>query len=207
MAYKNIIFDIDGTILNSFEGAMQPFKKAIKEVIGKELTEAEMIKYFHLSNDKAMAELGLSQDSEEVKKINELSGEDKNLPLFENITTILKTLKNNGIFLAINTSRTNQELKSVIALQPLLPLFDYIITVDKLNEPKPDPESINLIVTENNLNKKEIIMVGDSRSDAFCSKNAGIDFALALWGAFETNLPTTYKLSNVNEILNLIEKD
>ena len=64
-----------------------------------------------------------------------------------------------------------------------------------------------LPISENNLNKKEIIMVGDSRSDAFCSKNAGIDFALALWGAFETNLPTTYKLSNVNEILNLIEKD
>lgn len=60
-------------------------------------------------------------------------------------------------------------------------LFDVVITSDKVNHPKPNPESINIIIDKFNLKREETIYIGDSESDAITPKNALIYFGFASW--------------------------
>lgn len=60
-------------------------------------------------------------------------------------------------------------------------LFDIVITSDMIKEPKPSPESINIIIEKYNLKREETIYIGDSLSDAIASKNANVKFGFASW--------------------------
>ena len=59
--------------------------------------------------------------------------------------------------------------------------FDVVITSDKVDKPKPSPDSINLIVDEFNLDRSETIYIGDSESDSVALKNAEVLFGFASW--------------------------
>lgn len=82
-------------------------------------------------------------------------------------------------YLGIVTSRTKEELEELDELLDCIDLFDVIITSDMVKEPKPNPESINIIIEKYNLSRDETIYIGDSPSDAIASKKANIKFGFA----------------------------
>lgn len=207
MEYKNIIFDIDGTMLDSYKIYMNANKIAIKEVLNYELTIKEQEDLFHLTNLQIQKKVGCTD--EEFKEICNRADEiilQSNVPLFKGILDIIKKLKNDKYFLAINTSRTMEEINSEKALEFIDNYFDFVVTSDKVKKPKPDREPTLLIIENNKLNKSQTIMIGDSVSDSLSAHNAGIKFALAGWGAIDKSVACDYYLSSVEEILNIIKR-
>ena len=189
MAFKNYIFDIDGTLLNTYLVAYQAKEKVLKE--------------YHLPFNKEMIDLGFSSTSE---KSLELLGVDLTTPLgqeilkkesiyynefakdievFDNALEVIKYLKDNQKNLAIVTSRTKDEVLTEPKLNDLLPYFDYIITVSDVKKPKPDKESLEVLFKMSNWKKDESIFIGDSNNDYKCAKSFGIKFGLAGWGAVD----------------------
>jgi phosphoglycolate phosphatase-like HAD superfamily hydrolase len=51
-----------------------------------------------------------------------------------------------------------------------------VVTALDVNNPKPHPESIEKIVQKFDLNKEEVVFVGDSEVDQQAAKSAGIKF-------------------------------
>ena len=112
MGYKNIIFDIDGTLSNSFNSFIPAFKRAVLEVLGVELSEEETTKFFHLTNENTMRELGLNPTSEKAILINKLSSEyeTKDPKLFDGVDEVINKLHEEGIFLGLHTSRETYQV-------------------------------------------------------------------------------------------------
>ena len=189
MAFKNYIFDIDGTLLNTYSVAYKAKEKVLKE--------------YNLPFDKKMFDLGFASTSEKSLELlgvglnpplgqeslkkesiyyNEFS---KDIEMFDGALEVIKYLKSNQASLAIVTARNKDEVYTELKLAELLPYFDYVITVSDVVNPKPDKESLEVLFKLTNWKKDESIFIGDSSNDSKCAKSFGIKFGLAGWGAVE----------------------
>ena len=52
--------------------------------------------------------------------------------------------------------------------------------------------------------KEEILYIGDSVYDSKCAENAGVDFALAVWGSHTETTPANYYLKNPLDLLSVL---
>lgn len=181
---KNFIFDVDRTLIDSYKPELETLREALYVVTKKQYSKDVMKKLTILTTDEFFSSLGIEKDSILMKNINYYWGQflnERKILFFEGIKELLENLKSNGYFLGIATSRTEEELKELEELMQYISYFDVVITSDKVDKPKPNPDSINVIVDEFNLDRSETIYIGDSESDSIASINAGVLFGFANW--------------------------
>jgi phosphoglycolate phosphatase len=97
------------------------------------------------------------------------------LKMEPNLLQTLTTLKEKGIFRAINTNRSTS-MKYVMDWFDLWPYFDLVITALDVKSPKPHPESIEKIMETFHVERGETIFVGDSEIDEQTAESAGVKF-------------------------------
>ena len=189
MAFKNYIFDIDGTLLDTYSVAYKAKEKVLKEYnipFDKKLFDLG----FSSTSEKSLELLGVDLNTrlgqeilkEESVYYNEFS---KDIKVFDGAIEVIKYLKDNHAGLAIVTARNKDEVYTEPKLSELLPYFDYVITVSDVKNPKPDKESLEVLFKLSNWEKDESIFIGDSDNDRKCAKSFGIKFGLAGWGAVD----------------------
>lgn len=181
---KNFIFDVDRTLIDSYKPELETLKEALFIVTKKTYSDEIMNKLTILTTDEFFENLGIEKNSNTMNNINYYWGsllQKRRLHLFDGVKQLLIDLKKKGFFLGIATSRTEKELNELDELLENINLFDVIITSDKVNHPKPNPESINVIIDKFNLKREETIYIGDSESDAIAAKNALVYFGFACW--------------------------
>lgn len=189
MAFKNYIFDIDGTLLDTYSVAYKAKEKVLKEYnipFDKKLFDLG----FSSTSEKSLELLGVDLNTrlgqeilkEESVYYNEFS---KDIKVFDGAIEVIKYLKDNHAGLAIVTARNKDEVYTEPKLAELLPYFDYVITVSDVKNPKPDKESLEVLFKLSNWEKDESIFIGDSDNDRKCAKSFGIKFGLAGWGAVD----------------------
>lgn len=181
---KNFIFDVDRTLIDSYKPELETLKEALEIVTKKTYSQEIMNKLTMLTTDEFFKELGIEKNSDTMKQINYHWGKllsERKLTFFEGVKELIITLKEKGCFLGIATSRTKNELEELDELLEYINLFDIVITSDLVKEPKPSPESINIIIDNFNLKKEETIYIGDSPSDSIASKKANVKFGFANW--------------------------
>lgn len=181
---KNFIFDVDRTLIDSYKPELETLKEALLIVTKNSYDNETMKKLTTLTTDEFFKGLGIEKNSDTMKKINYHWGlllEKRKLHFFDGIKELLIELKGRGFFLGIVTSRTKEELDELEELLEYIDLFDVVITSDRITLPKPNPESLNIIIDEFNLKKEETIYIGDSEGDSIAAKNALIYFGFASW--------------------------
>ncbi|MBR2263114.1 MAG: HAD-IA family hydrolase [Firmicutes bacterium] len=177
MSTPAFIWDLDGTLLDSYEAivasACKTFREFGIEMDPKEVyQEAIRTSVNHLI-DEVVPRIGLS--FEVVKKrYSEINNEERlNITLIHNAKEILSWLKENGARNYVFTHRgtsTQEVLKN-------LDIFDYfedIITGRDGFARKPDPEAIDHLVEKHGLDRSHTYYVGDRTIDIDCAANAGI---------------------------------
>jgi HAD superfamily hydrolase (TIGR01509 family) len=87
----------------------------------------------------------------------------------------LEKLKEKGILRVINTNRTTS-MKYIMEKYDLWQYFEMVVTALDVKNPKPNPESIEKIIQELNLNKEEAVFVGDSDVDQQTAESSGVRF-------------------------------
>lgn len=181
---KNFIFDVDRTLIDSYKPELETLKEALFIVTKNIYSDEIMSKLTILTTDEFFKNLGIEKNSDTMNSINYYWGkllQKRRLHLFDGVKQLLTVLKEKGFFLGIVTSRTEEELNELDELLENIDLFDVVITSDKVNHPKPNPESINIIIDKFNLKNEETIYIGDSESDAIAAKNALVYFGFASW--------------------------
>ena len=108
--YKAIIYDIDGTLLDTLKMNMIPLQKIIKEELNEDWTYEEVLKFAPYPGMKVMEELNI-KDKEKtyarwVKYVNEY--EDGATP-YENVETVLKTIHNKHIRQAVVSAKLRKQ--------------------------------------------------------------------------------------------------
>lgn len=204
---KTIIFDVDGTLMDTLELSIECFKKALLEVTGKEYTYNELVSSFGMVRKKALDMLGIKEKYHDLIEKIETSyyvNDERRKKLFANIEKVLTELDKMGIKLGIVTSRNEQEMKNDFLNLPMSNYFKVIVTSDQTKEHKPHPAPILKFIEKSGVDKDEVIYIGDTIYDSKSAHQAGIKFGLAKWGATRNDIEADYVFEDPLAILKVI---
>lgn len=203
---KNIIFDVDRTLVDSYGPELSTLNEALYLAAGKRYSDEVMNQLTVLTTDEFFQSLDI-HDQDTLKKVNHYWGEllkKQPVVMFPDIPEMLTFLSEQNKFLGIVTSRTYEELEEISDLMNILPIFSSVITSDLVKQPKPNPESILTILERFQLDPKETVYVGDSKVDMLAAKSAGVLFAYASWDNYDDTITYDFLLSASGDLKNLV---
>ena len=203
---KNIIFDVDRTLVDSYGPELSTLNEALYLATGKHYSDDVMKQLTVLPTDEFFQTLGI-HDCETLNSINHYWGEllkKQPVAMFSDVPEMLTFLSEQNTFLGIVTSRTYEELEEISDLMKILPIFSSVITSDLVKQPKPNPESILTILKKFQLDPKETVYVGDSKVDMLAAKSSGVLFAYASWDNYDDTITYDFLLSTPDDLKNLI---
>lgn len=182
--YKAIIYDIDGTVLNTLNMNMYPLIQIIKEETGEEWTFEQVLKFAAYPGMKVMQELGVKDQEKTyarwVKYVNEY---EEGATLYDGFMEVFKAFQDNHIIQAVVSAKTAKQYEIDFVDKGLDKFMDVAILADDTTKHKPNPEPLLECIKTLNIEVSEAIYIGDALSDYQASRNAGMDFGYAKWGS------------------------
>ncbi|MCH4889268.1 HAD family hydrolase [Acidaminobacter sp. JC074] len=178
---KNIIFDIDGTLINTTHVNMKGLQSVLeKEKIYK--TIEELTDYDGLPSSVTLSQLKIDNLTEVEKKWHDYVQDHKDeFTIYYAIPTILKLLSKD-YKLSLVTSRNKKEVAYDKKLNHIMAYFDGLICYDDTKEHKPHPAPLLKAINQFDYKPEETIYIGDSIYDYQAATSAGIRFFKAAWG-------------------------
>lgn len=201
---KHIIFDIDGTLLDSEESVLLSLQETVRKKKGKHIGKEELKFALGIPSEAALRRLGFAE--EELAETVEFWGGltpsyHKYMRLFPGIRETLTTLKEKGIHLGIVTSRSRAEYEKDFLPFGLKEFFNTVICADDTLRHKPDGEPVREYLRRQNAQPEEAVYIGDTVYDMACAADAGVEGALALWGcASPEHIRADFYLAHPGEV-------
>ena len=181
--YKAIIYDLDGTVLNTINMNMYPLIKIIKEETGEDWTFEQVLKFLPYPGMKVMEELQVADKEKTyarwVKYVNEYEEGASLYPGFEEIFEAF----DGSIIQAVASAKTTAQYQIDFVAKGLDKYMKTAVLANDTVKHKPDPEPLLECLKRLSLQPEDVIYIGDAHSDYLASKNAGIDFGYAKWGS------------------------
>jgi len=179
---KAVIFDLDGTIANTLPLCIAAFRKAIEPHINRSITDAEIIATFGPSEEGTI--MALAPDYYEQGVADYLTHyttlHDMCDAPFGGIIPLLEQLKNKGIRTAMVTGKGRKSALVSLEKFGLLPYFELLET--GMPEGPSKPQGIKAILNQwSDLDKSEVIYIGDAPSDVTACREVGIPIVGAAW--------------------------
>ncbi|WP_342534549.1 HAD family hydrolase [Lysinibacillus sp. FSL K6-0057] len=184
---KAIIFDVDGTILDTEQAILQSLQRTLREETQKDYPFEALRFALGIPGKDALQRLNMD-DIEAVHQkwsaaVLEFSHE---VAVFENLEEVIQHLATKPIQMGIVTSKTAQEVVDEFDPFGLSDYFHQIVSASDTEKHKPHPEPLLKCLDALQVAPQEAIYIGDSIYDFQCAKQAGAKFALAHWGAKST---------------------
>lgn len=201
MAIKNILFDLDGTLLDTNELIIQSFQYTYKKHLNKQVGREEIIKSFG-EILKVTINRKFSENSEKAIKTYrrfQIDNFDKLIRIHDGVKEGVKELYSQGYKLGIVTSRLNNSAIRGLKHFGLIDYFESIISADDTEIHKPDPTPAFMALRELGGKPEETIFVGDTQFDVLCAKNAGIESVVVGWSALPRDVILKYEPDHVIE--------
>ena len=186
--YKAIIFDLDGTLLDTSKDICENLNKTFKNFSLPEISLEQTIEYVGNGARKLVERAVLQNDSELIEKVyldfsKRYADCDNNLTcLYPDESEVLQNFKNAGIKLAILTNKPQRATDGVFAKFLSNFGFSIVLGQTEYRPLKPNPASVFEILESFEVESKDCLFVGDGETDIQTAKNAGIDCACVLWG-------------------------
>jgi len=183
-----VIFDLDGTLLNTLDDLTAGFNYAISSFGYPERTAGE-IRSFVGNGIKKAIERALPQkvSEDEFNKITECfmdyyqKNMDKQTRPYEGITELLETLDKCGYKLAVVSNKYDAAVKALVN-KHFGSYIDIAIGESVNIKRKPEPDGVFEALKELNSAAGNAIYIGDSEVDIQTAKNAGLPCISVLWG-------------------------
>lgn len=172
-----ILFDLDGTLIDSTDAILESFDVAFSAMGDKSKDPKAITALIGHPLDKMFLELGVKEEkvwdyvSAYKNHYRKISGQK---------TTLLPTAKEAVKFaasyakLAVVTTKTSQYSKELLEKLEILDAFELLIGREDVLNPKPHPEPIEKALLGLNANKAHSWMVGDTCMDMIAATKAGI---------------------------------
>lgn len=206
MKYQHIVFDVDGTLVDTEYSVLHSFRDVLETLTGKHYEPEELTFALGMPSEDALARFGLSLTTEvQILWGTQSKKYDRTNKLFEGMETVLETLKARGCSLGIVTSRNRLEFQEDIESFGITRLFDHVICADDTTEHKPKAAPLLKYMELAGARPEETIYVGDSIYDALCAQTAGVDFADAVWGSHTVDRPARYFPETPLEFLGMMK--
>ncbi|WP_028308524.1 HAD family hydrolase [Desulfitibacter alkalitolerans] len=188
MSYKGVIFDLDGTILNSTQLNVDSFQYACEIHLGKRIDEKKLLKMYGKPLLEQMNYFCPEKAEDLIAAYREFSQKyhDEVIALFPGVEELLEQLKTNGLIIALVTSKSKAAGKQNLEFFNIEHYFEHLIFLEDVEKHKPHPDPYEKMIKLMGLKPSEIISIGDSPFDIMGSKRAGLTTVLVGWTTFKT---------------------
>ncbi len=205
MKYKHIVFDIDGTLIDTEYAVLHSLQDTIKELSGREIPCSELKFALGITGADALEKLEIKDTSYGVELwVKKMGNYANTVKVFAGIIELLKNLLSLGYEMGIVTSKTREEFTHDFCPFGISHYFKTIICADDTQEHKPNAAPILKYVELSKADCSKVLYIGDSKYDSKCAENAGIDFALAVWGSHHKQIRADYFLERPADLLSAI---
>lgn len=206
--YRDFVFDIDGTLLDTERTGMLSLMQTIRELTGVEMPYAEAYRFFGIPSAKTASILGYADKALFAEVWERHFQELMHLvEPFPGVPEVIKDLRAAGARLGIVTSRSRFEIDYDVCLAEMLPLFDVVVCAEDSLRHKPFPDPMLVYLERTGARVESTLYLGDTVHDWECGHAAGCDFALADWkGRGVQDIPAEYRFADagaLRQILNL----
>jgi len=220
---KLIVFDLDGTIIDSVPDLAIAADNAVKALGYPGIDESQARNYVGNGADVLIAR-ALSQSinvdpslSDTLRKkarilfdeYYEETGHRRSC-LYHGVKHTIQELYAAGYLLAVVTNKPFRFVPNILKQHQLFDYFSDVIGGDRFETRKPDPIALHWLLKKHQLTAHQMLMVGDSKNDILAAKNVGCESFGLTYGynhgePIELSQPT-YSSANFSDLVKLILK-
>lgn len=190
MKYKAVLFDLDGTLLNTLQDLADAVNTGLKR-LGFPAHELDEFRYFVGEGREEMARKSLPEETRDPHTIDQLVNHineyytqhwsDHTLP-YNGIPEMLNKLQTKGIKLTVFSNKPQEFTKANVSGLLANWSFEMVLGASTEVPKKPDATGALMIASQLDINPQDFLYLGDSGIDMLTAVKAGMFPVGALWG-------------------------
>jgi len=184
--YRNVIFDLDGTLVDSLPGVLRAFLQGFEEMGIEMDMEMMQINFREATPLENTLSSFLPPDDvpAAVDRIIDIYLEviAEGTELYPHVEDTLDRLTAEGVGLAIATGKKIQTARRTLEVVGLQDRFLMVMGRDLVERSKPAPDMVIRIVEDMNWSREETLFVGDTHNDILAGRDAGVRTCVATYG-------------------------
>lgn len=188
LPYQLLIFDWDGTLMDSEARIVDCLRRASEHVFGEEKRHHDELKdVIGLGLREALKQLHPESNEAELQKMSDnyryeyMEVNPTSSALFDGVEDLLQRLEDQGYWLAIATGKGRQGLDQVLELTGLGPRFHTTRCASETFS-KPHPLMLEEILEQLGMAANDALMIGDTEYDMEMARNARMDRLAVSYG-------------------------
>ncbi|WP_312506029.1 pyrophosphatase PpaX [Lysinibacillus sp.] len=212
MAVKALLFDFDGTLLNTNDLIIQTFMHVLNERFPGQYSPKDCLKFIGPSLKQTFNDIAPGEEEALIAKYRawNIEHHDELVSQYPDVVTTLEQLKAQGIRLAIVSTKRNDTIDRGLSILGATNLFDVRIGTDDVKNVKPDPEPVLLALERLGIDKEDAIMIGDNSHDIEAGHRAGVRAAGVAWAikgeAYLQQYQPEYMLQHMTDLFDIVKE-
>lgn len=209
MSIRTILFDLDGTLIDTNELIIASFTHTIEQYSDRSYEREEILDFIGPPLRESLQKVNPDKVEEMVETYRKHNIENHNryVKAYEGVVETIETLKEQGYKLGIVTTKMRNTVHMGLELTNLDGLFETVVTLDDVTNAKPHPEPIVKALNHLDSQASEAMMVGDNTHDIEAGQNAGTKTAGVAWTVkgrkVLDDLNPDYMLNNMRDLLKI----
>lgn len=186
MPFSAVVFDLDGTIVDSVELIVVSFQHAARVVLHREMGREEAVANVGRPLREQMVMIDPELADELLTAYREFNHRehDRMLKLYDGIVNLLHSLQKSGLKLGLVTSKSRYTTQMAFDLTGIECYFDATVCADESPRNKPSPDPVVFCLELLGAEPAEAAYVGDSPADIQAGLAAGVKAIGVTWGVF-----------------------
>ena len=181
MTIKALVFDIDGTIIDTFAQNIYPLIQIIKEVKNEDRHYDELVHFTAVPGHEVLRQLGIPH--EHYKRWVQYVNDYPEVPeIFPGFREVIETLHKRHFPMGLVSSKRRPQYDIDFGQNGLNQYFEHTVMATDTDLHKPHPQPLLKCLEMLDVDPKDSVYIGDSLFDYQCAKAAGAKFGLATWG-------------------------
>ena len=184
MRFPVVLFDLDGTVIDSGAIILASMRHAAREVLGVEVPDEQLMAAVGGPGLEAQMQALSPDRGDELVTVYRAHNEPLHDELIccAGMDEVLVQLKDEGRRLGIVTAKRRQTVELAFARIPIEHLFETVVGGDETKKHKPDPEPLLLALERLGAAPDDAVYVGDAPFDVKAAKAAGLYSVGVSWG-------------------------
>ncbi len=179
-----ILFDFDGTIMNTNDVVIKSWQHTFHTVEGRERPVETIVRTFgeplYATMARVLPQIPTEEGIEIYRRFLKRHYSEMIYP-FPGVEDLIRKLKEREYKIGLVTSRVGETTVQGLSQFGLEQYMDCLVTCEDTNKHKPDPEPVQIALNKLSAVPSEAVMVGDSMYDIRCARNAGVRSVLVSW--------------------------
>jgi pyrophosphatase PpaX len=188
MRFRTVLFDLDGTLIDSGAMILASFRHATHAVLARKIPDEQLLAAV---GGTTLHDQMRAFDAERVEDLV-ASYREHNTPLHaelvpcDGVVDLLERLRWEGRKLGIVTAKRRATVGLAFDVLPLVHLFGAVVASDDVARGKPHPDGILRALELLGAEPREAAYVGDSPFDVAAAKAARVHAVAATWGGIHS---------------------